>query len=160
VKVASIASVCLVALFFGTSVAGYSAEDEAVPGHAVLAQPGGDALVIWNASQVVASIVRSKMSPTEADSLLEHDAIRVLAKMLPDIDATAKTITVRVIYALSGEVSPLYGNPTFKGFEQYALLSVNGRDARAHKLQLSRPEEDPISGTFSYKIIGRLPPRI
>ena len=138
-----------------------AAADESIPGHAVLAQPGGDALIIWNASQLVASIVRSKMSDADADQLVERNAIGVLAKMLPTVDGNARTITVRVIYALSGEVSPLYGSPTFKGFEQYALLSMRGRDARADKQKLRDLQKTgTIPPALRYKIVGRLPPRI
>ena len=137
------------------------ASSDAVPGHAVLAQPGGDALIIWNASPVVAPIVRSKMSGADADALLERDAIRALAKIFPNIDKSASSITVRIIYALSGEVSPLYGNPTFKGFEQYALLNIRGRDARAERARWDDlADKAQVPSIFTLKIVGRLPPRI
>lgn len=152
----SIAFVACSAVFLHPTCA-----QESAPGRAVLSKSTGDALVIWDASKVVASIVRSKMADAAADGLLKRDAVRVLAKMLRNIDRTAKTITVRIIYAKSGDVSPVYGTLTFKGVEHYALLTVHGADAQSHKTKWKELEDKAtIPSWFSYKVIGRLPARI
>ena len=149
------------AVFFFALMATATSQAEDVPGHAVLAQPSGDALIIWNASPVVAGIVRSKLTDAQADDMLERDATRVLAKMLPNIDRGTKTVTVRIIYDKSGAVSPMYGAATFQGFERYALLTapaartVSDQD-RWRELKPSQP----LPGWLSYKVIGLLPPRI
>jgi hypothetical protein len=135
--------------------------EDTVPGHAVLARPTGDALVIWNASQVVASIVRSKMTEADADNLLERDAVRILTSMSPHIDKSAKTITVRIIYAKSGEVSPIYNTPTFKGFEQYALLMARAQDIPTNLNKWKELQENhAVPAGLTYKVVGRLPPRL
>ena len=127
----------------------------------MLAEASGDALVIWDASRVVRIIVRSKMTDADADALLRRDAIRVLGNMLPNIDRTAKTVTVRVIYAKTGEVSPIYGTPTFKGVEHYAVLTADEHDLSAdHRNWSQLQDSDTIPSWFVYKVTGRLPPRI
>jgi len=135
-----------------------SADD--VPGHAVLAKPDGDALVIWDASPVVASIVKSKTADADANDLLERDAARVLVTMAPNVDKSAKTITVRVIYSKTGAVSPIYGTPTFMGIERYATLTVPAADAESDRDKWKELSvKTPVPAWFSFKIIGLLPPR-
>jgi len=132
----------------------------AVPGHVMLAQASGDALVIWNASPVVAAIVRSRISDAQADDMLAHDAARVLIKMLPSVNRGSRTVTVRLIYDKSGAVSPMYGGATFEGFERYALLTAPATYAASDKdhWQELKPSQ-ALPKWFSYKVIGRLPPR-
>ncbi len=145
------------AAFVGTASAAW-ADD--VPGRAVLAKPGGDALVIWDASPVVASIVKSKTNDAGANDLLERDAVHVLAAMAPNIDKTAKTITVRVIYSRTGAVSPVYGTPTFMGIERYATLTVPGPNAQGDRDKWKELDTNsPVPSWFAFKIVGLLPPR-
>lgn len=131
-----------------------------VPGHAVLAKPAGDALVIWDASPVVASIVKSKTNDSDANDLLERDAARVLATMAPNVDKSAKTITVRVIYSKTGAVSPVYGTPTFMGIERYATLTVPAGDAQTDRDKWKELDpKAPVPAWFAFKVTGLLPPR-
>jgi hypothetical protein len=135
-----------------------SAED--VPGHAVLAKPDGDALVIWDASTVVASIVKTKANDTAANDLLERDAVRVMATMAPDVDKGAKTITVRVIYSKTGAVSPVYGTPTFMGIERYATLTAPASDAQSDRDKWKELDaKTPVPSWLAFKVTGLLPPR-
>ncbi len=134
--------------------------DDAVPGHAVLAKPGGDALVIWDASPVVASIVKSKTDDAGANDLLERDAVHVLATMAPNVDKSAKTITVRVIYSKTGAVSPVYGTPTFMGIERYATLTVPAGDVQGDRDKWKELDaKAPVPAWFAFKVTGLLPPR-
>jgi len=137
-----------------------AASADEVPGHAVLAKPDRDALVIWDASPVVASIVRGKTSDADANDLLERDAAHVLATMTPNVDKTAKTITVRVIYSKTGAVSPVYGTPTFMGIERYATLTVPAADAQGDRDKWKELDtKSPVPSWFAFKVIGLLPPR-
>ena len=156
IRAAGFAAVLMWALL---ATATSRAED--VPGACGLAQPSGDALIIWNASPVIASIVRSKLSDSQADDMLEHDAARVLVKMLPNIDRGTRTVTVRVIYDKSGAVSPMYGAATFQGFERYALLTAPAARAASDRDRWRelKPSQS-LPSWFSYKVTGRLPPRI
>lgn len=131
-----------------------------VPGNAVLAKPDRDALVIWDASPVVASIVKSKTNDSDANDLLERDAAHVLATMTPNVDKSAKTITVRVIYSKTGAVSPVYGTPTFMGIERYATLTVPAANAQADRDKWKELDaKSPVPSWFAFKVIGLLPPR-
>ncbi len=135
------------------------AADE-VPGHAVLAKSDGYALIIWDASPVVASIVKNKMNDADANDLLERDAMRKLAKISRNVDGSAKTVTVRVVYIKNGAVSPVYGTPTFLGVERYATLTVSGADAKSDKGKWKELDaKAAIPNWFAYKVTGLLPPR-
>ncbi len=147
---------CAVALSFGSVPA---VADDAVPGHAVLARASEDALVLWDASQVVATIVKDKFNDADANALIKRDAYRVLVSMAPNIDKSAKTVTVRVIYSKTGAVSPVYGTPTFTGIERYATLTASGSDVRSdrdHWKELDAKAAPPA--WLEYKIVGLLPP--
>ena len=78
---------------------------------------------MWDASPVVASIVKNRLSDADANALLERDASRVLATMAPNFGGETRSVTVRVIYSKTGDVSPVYGTPTFAGIERYATLT-------------------------------------
>jgi len=129
----------------------------AVPGHAILAKPTGDALVIWDASNVVGGIVRSTMSDDAANRLIELDSQRVLATILPTIDKHAKSVTVRAVYSKIGAVSPVYGTPTFAGVEHFSELSIDASGLKRWK----RAELHPtIAPWFHFNVVGKLPPRV
>ncbi|PZR56358.1 MAG: hypothetical protein DLM50_08815 [Candidatus Meridianibacter frigidus] len=136
--------------------ANMSLAETAVPGHAVLARPDGAALIIWDASRVVAMVVRSTMSDRAANHLLELDSIKVLARMLPLIDSRASSATVRVVYSLTGAVSPVYGTVTFAGVEHYSALTADAKSLANWK-KMHTPES--IFPWFRYIVLGKLPPR-
>lgn len=131
-----------------------------VPGHAVLARPTGEALVIWDATPLVASIVAEKLSDADANALVAHDALRVLAKMQPNVERAATSITVRVIYSKTGEVSPVYGTATFAGVERYATLTARAADLRTDKGKWRELDDKAaLPNWLTFTIIGKLPPR-
>jgi len=157
--VRAIAAVIFVAsLSFGPAVPALA--EDAVPGHAVLARATDDALIIWDASPVVASIVRSKLSDADADALLKRDALRILAANAANIGNAARSVTVRIVYSKTGAVSPVYGTPTFTGIERYATLTASGPDVRSDRDRWK--ELDPksaVPGWAVFKVTGLLPPR-
>lgn len=136
------------------------ADEAVVAGHFVLARASEDALVLFDASPEVAAIVTNKTSDADANDGLERDALKVLAAMLPKLDKSTKSVTVRVTYNKTGAVSPVYGAPTFAGVERYALLAVNYKEAAADRDKWK--ELDPkhaVPSWISFKVIGQLPPR-
>jgi hypothetical protein len=134
--------------------------EESVPGHAILAKPGGEALVIWDSTPAIVSIVKNKLSDGDANALLERDAARVLAGMAPNLDKHAKSVTVRVVYSKTGEVNPAYGTPTFAGIERYAAFTMKGADVRSNRDRWkSVDDKSPLPAWFAFKITGLLPPR-
>ncbi|MBD5606759.1 MAG: hypothetical protein IAI48_16950 [Candidatus Eremiobacteraeota bacterium] len=129
-------------------------------GNVIVARPGGSALVIWDASADVASIVANKTSDADANALLERDASRVLADSLAKIDKDASDVTVRVIYNKSGAVSPVYGSATFAGVERYATLKLSAKDANTDRDKWRElGDAAPPPAWFSFAITGVLPQR-
>ena len=136
-----------------------AAADDAVPGHAIVARTAPDALVIWDATADVTSIVKDKVSDTDAASRLERDALRVLASTADRLKR-AKTVTVRVIYNKTGDVSPVYGSPTFAGVERFANLTVDAADVSGDKDKWrDLSDKAPVPAWVAFKIVGSLPPR-
>ena len=136
------------------------AEESPVPGHVVLARTEGDALAIWDSTQEVAAIVSGRLSDSDADIRLKHDALRVLAQVQPKVTSSSKTITVRIVYSKSGEVSPVYGTPTFLGVERYATLKVKTTDAASDRDRWKElPDKAPLPSWAEFDVVGELPPR-
>jgi hypothetical protein len=131
-----------------------------VPGHVVLAKPGGDAIMIWDATPVIVTIVAAKLSDEAANALLERDALRDVAKLAKSLDPDAKTVALRVTYQKIGAVNPAYGAQTFSGVERYALVTMSGADVRGDRdrwMELSDTASPPAWIRFS--VTGQLPPR-
>lgn len=127
----------------------------------VIARTQGDALVLWDATELVTQIVNDRATDSDADARLANGALKALAQTAPHL-SDAKTITVRVVYARTGAVSPVYGTPTFAGVERFATLEIAGPDARSDaghwkEAAAAAPGELPKSVTFT--VTGKLPPR-
>jgi hypothetical protein len=142
----------------GASIA--SADDSAnAPLRLVLARTGTSALVLWNASPLVAEIVAKRVPEREANDRLERGALRAAAQDLPLLP-TAKSITVRVLYDKTGDVSPVYGGPTFAGVERYALLRLDAARARRDEGRWKELDSGhPVPAWIAFHVIGSLPPR-
>jgi len=149
------------------SLAGWPARaiaDQAdIPGHVVLAKAGAkpetSALIIWDATPLVVTIVNQNMTDADANALLEHDAVHDLAKTLKSLSPDATTVTMRVTYQKIGALNPEYGAPTFEGVERYALITANVRDLRGDRDKwMESPDTKPIPAWLSYSITGSLPP--
>lgn len=144
--------------FFAPAIAGYA---QGVPGHVIIARTSGDAIVIWDATAVVTSIVNEKLSNGDANDLIEHDALIVAVRAAPSLRPNTRTLTVRIGYNEIGAVNPAYGGATFAGIEHYATLNVSFRDLRKlvasnHGTADNTKKQGNI-GTFT--IQGELPPR-
>jgi hypothetical protein len=130
-----------------------------LPGHVIVAKTTGNALLIWDATPEIAAIVSAKLSDADAEAEIAHDALRVLAEGLP-LTARANSIAVRVIYERTGDVSPVYGSPTFAGVERYAILTLDARDALSDRDRWRELDSHaPLPHWIAYQITGRLPPR-
>jgi len=133
---------------------------EAVPGNAVLARANGDALVVWDATTVIALIVKNRTNDATANDVLEHDAARVLAAIAPSVNKSVKTIGVQIVYSKTGDVSPVYGSATFQGVEDYATLTVTMAELRAHaRAWKDLDPKSSLPASLAFKVTGHLPPR-
>jgi len=150
-------SFALVLGFLGAPV---RAEEPPIPGHVVVARVSDDALIIWDASPEIASIVTNKTGDEAATEQLERDALRVLAQNVAKLEKSAKSVTVRVIYNKTGAVSPIYGAPTFAGVERYATLAVAYKDAVSDRDKWKElDQKHAVPAWVAFKVIGQLPPR-
>jgi hypothetical protein len=152
-----------VAMFFVTMLA-LAAPSVAAPdtpiGHVIVARSSGAALVIWDASPEVASMVSQHVDDAAAARRLGGDALRVLVASLEKVSSAAESLTVRVVYNRTGDVSPVYGAATFAGVERYAEITADMKslvEDRDHWKELV--PSAPLPSWFAVKITGKLPPR-
>jgi outer membrane receptor protein involved in Fe transport len=133
------------------------ADEEPVPKF-VVARASGSATVLYDATKQVSEIVRDKLDDEAADRRLQHEALRVLASVTPELP-DAQTITIRITYAQSGEVSPVYGTPTFAGIERYANMSASAVDAKSDRDRWKEGVPGALPSWISFTVVGKLPPR-
>ena len=140
----------------------YVAQADSESDRPVIARAGADALVLWDASTLVAQIVSDKASDADANARLANGALKALVQVAPRLDR-AKSITVRVVYARTGAVSPVYGAATFAGVERYATLEISGSDAKADtgkwKEAAAGGSTSVLPKSVTFTITGKLPPR-
>ena len=103
----------------------FSADD--LPGSTVLARSDAHATIIWDATPLVASLVQQNASQSRELSALELPAARLIVERAASL-RQAKDIAVKVIYARTGAVSPVYNNVAYAGFERILTL-VSSRKA-------------------------------
>jgi len=129
-----------------------------VQGTVVTAKTGTNALIMWDSTPAIESIVSNKQPRDAAMKSLESQAMQIAgqrAASLPD----SKTITVRVVYQKIGAVNPAYGTPTFAGIERVFDLTV---DSSAVKTQSDALAKSLAGGTtpkgVTLQVTGELPP--
>jgi hypothetical protein len=155
--IAARAAVAALAAFFVPGTAATATPE--VPGHVVLARAEGDALLIWDSTAEVAAIVSDKLSDAAANARLERDALRVLAAEQSKV-TSAKSITVRVVFSKTGDVSPVYGSPTFAGIERYATLKIDAADVSSDRDKWKELADDATPPAWvKFDVVGELPPR-
>jgi len=150
----------VLAILTALATSSLAAADSAPPGKVIVARTDGNAMLIYNASGEVASIVTSKTSDADANDRLERDALQALASKLPLLQS-AKNVTVRVIYDKVGSVSPTYGSLTYAGVERYANLTMNIADAKTNRDRWkdAASSHAPLPSWISFQVVGELPQR-
>lgn len=108
-----------IALALATGTAALA--ETTIPGKFVVARTDGSGLIIWDCAPVIEQIVKDKLSDSDANVLLQRDALLVLAKTASQF-AASKDVRVRVVYSKTGAINPAYGAATFTGIERYAEL--------------------------------------
>ena len=107
------------------------------PGTIIVARTGSDALLLWDATPLVADIVSEKRSRVSALRDLEAQAMQILSARAATM-ADAKRLTIRVLYQKTGAVSPVYGTPTLEGVERVFELTAEKDRARKNGTAYSR----------------------
>jgi hypothetical protein len=146
------------ALALATAVSASAVADDVV-GTAIVARDSGDALIIWEATPAIVSIVARKTADAAALQQLESSAVSLAAthaKDLPD----AVTISVRITYQKIGAVNPAYGTAAFAGVERLATVSLPRSLALKTGAGLARAiAAGKRAPGVTIVISGQLPPR-
>jgi hypothetical protein len=66
---------------------------------------------------------------------------------------------VRVIYSKTGEVSPVYGTPTFADVERFATLTMKAEDAASDRDKWRELGDGAPPAWVQFDVVGELPPR-
>lgn len=128
----------------------------ATAGNAVLVKSGSDALVLWDATQPVTEIVLQKKPRVQALRALEAQAVGIGESK---VAAGARTIAVRVIYARTGAVSPVYNAATFASVEKLATITMPAKPLKTLSrkwAQMFKDGKTPAGVTL--RVTGALPP--
>jgi len=70
-----------------------------------------------------------------------------------------RSITVRIGYNKTGDVSPVYGGATFAGIEHYATLALSVGDLKKFIASKQRVTDAGIPRFAKFTVLGELPPR-
>jgi hypothetical protein len=107
-----------------------SAAVRPVEGTLVMARGGAQPLYLWNATNYVAHLVTDKLLGTDGMRALEASALQALVEKISG--NTAKVVSLRVVYAKTGAVSPAYGTPTFAGMENVLTVTADRQSLLKH----------------------------
>jgi hypothetical protein len=129
-------------------------------GTVTLTKARGDALVVWDATDELASLVSAKSTRKATLERLASDAALIYGDRAPALKKTARSLMVLVLYTKTGAISPTYHTATFEGVER--LLSVKAQTADyKHAAQWSQSlAAGKTPAGVSLTIIGQLPPEL
>ena len=150
--------IALVAAVLATTL--LTARTEAMPqGTITLTKARGDALVVWDATDELASLISTKPTRKATLERLASDAALIYGDRAPALK-NARSLTVLVLYTKTGAISPTYHTATFEGVER--LLSVKAQTADyKHATQWSQSlAAGKTPAGLSLTIIGQLPPEL
>jgi hypothetical protein len=116
-----------------------------------------EAGLLWDATPYVTQLVSENITDERGMRAIEATAVRALAEKGKSLAAPA--LTLKVTYARTGAVSPVYRSVTFAGFEPVVTIGAKraalAKHADAWSIQLANgtiPKELHVSVT------GKLPP--
>jgi|ERR1700681_1213743 hypothetical protein len=116
-----------------------------------------EAGLIWDATAYVTQLVSEKITDERGMRAIEATALRALADKGKGLAATS--LTLKVTYAKTGAVSPVYGNVTFAGFESVVTIAAKRAALAQHASAWST---DLANGTIPkgvrISVTGKLPP--
>jgi len=127
-------------------------------GAIVLAKASGKAVILWQATPEVAQLVAQKTASGTAMLKLELDAIRVIQTQLHNL-ARPSSVTVNVLYARTGDVSPVYKVATFGGFEKLLTVTVSAGALKSTKGWNDRLQRGHLPAGTTVHVTGKLPPQ-
>ena len=89
-----------------------------------------------------------------------RDALNELVLEQPKLGKLT-SVNVRVVYTKTGDVSPVYGTPTFAGVERYGTLAMTADDLKndRDKWQEAAAGTGTLPAWVTFTVSGELPPR-
>lgn len=119
----------------------------------------GDGLAVWDATSILAGLMARKASRDEIMQELESDASTILLDKMHVYRKTAHTMTVVVLYAKTGAISPTYNVATFEGVER--LFSIKAAtNARLPKDSAAELRGGKTPAGIQVTVTGQLPPEV
>jgi len=129
-------------------------------GNVILSRARGDAQVLWDATPVLAAMIASEGSKEKINNELQADAAQILVDRARQLHH-AKTLTVIVLYALTGDINPAYKVAVFQGIERYMTVKASIADAKKSGSSWDAPlRAGHTPSGLDVKIIGKLPPSV
>jgi hypothetical protein len=116
-----------------------------------------EASLLWDATLYVTQLVNEKTTDDRGMHAIEATALRALAEKGKTLKA--RTLTLKVTYAKTGAVSPVYGSATFAGFEPVLTLSARRAEAVQHADAWSAElAKGTVPKGVTVDVTGKLPP--
>jgi hypothetical protein len=145
-------SALAIVLTFAPCAARVEADQAAPPsGSVIVSQTSPDAVLLWDVSVPV--------SQGATLATIESDAVRIAATYAPNLTA-AKNVTVRVIYAKTGYVSPAFSTVTYGGTERLLTVTLSVGDAIKNGAQYAEQlAHGIVPNAVAIVVQGRLPPQ-
>lgn len=116
-----------------------------------------EAGLLWDATPYVTVLVSEQITDERGMRAVEATALRALAEKSKSLAAPA--LTLKVTYARTGAVSPVYRSVTFAGFEPLVTIAVKraalAQHAGAWSAQLAN---GTIPQGVRIAVTGKLPP--
>jgi hypothetical protein len=127
------------------------------PGGVVVARMSGDAVLIWDASSVVADLHNRKVPNDEALRQVEYQAAQLLIANAPSLKG-ARTVTLQVVYPRKPEFNPQYNADVLTSVERLMSLEATKDAVQGQHgwLEDIRAAKAPQGLTIT--ITGQLPP--
>jgi len=138
-----------------------TARAEGMPqGTITLTKARGDALIVWDATDELASLISKKPTRKATLAQLESDAALIYGDRAPALKKNARSLTILVLYTKTGAISPTYHTATFEGVERLLTVKAQTADFK-HAAQWSQSlAAGKTPAGISLEIIGQLPPEL
>ena len=116
-----------------------------------------EAGLIWDATPYVTQLVSENLTDERGMRALEATALRALAEKGKGLAATS--LTLKVTYAKTGAVSPVYRSATFAGFESVVTIAAKRAALAQHAGAWSADlANGMIPKGVRIAVTGKLPP--
>lgn len=133
--------------------------EQPLAGSQVVAKAGGDAVVIWDATNWIVQLEPQHIPNPKLLARIKSESGELLLKKAGSLSA-AKTLTVKVVYARIGAISKQYNNASFADFERLVSLKAKRSDALKNAAAWGKQfAAGKMPAGVKVTVTGRLPDR-